>query len=118
MEHDLSATHNRPPDRFWVAPALMADHNTEGQGTGLEDMSAGAGRVGALFRGVNLDLVLKPKQLSVAIDNENRDPPIRINESVPRRTATLALAAAAAIVAQARSRNAGSTDGTTFPMPR
>ena len=48
----------------------MADRDAEGQRAGLKDAAARAGRVGALFRRVDLHLVLKARERTVPIDNQ------------------------------------------------
>src|SRR5262249_7548417 len=70
VEHDMRAASHGPADRFWIAPALMADHNAEYQGAGLKDAPPQTGRIDSLLRGIELDFVLKTGYASVSIDDQ------------------------------------------------
>ena len=73
----------------------MADRDAESQRASFERAASGAGRVRGLFRGVDLDLVLKAGERSVLIDHQRgRQQSPSATRSVPRMTVILALAAA------------------------
>ncbi len=70
VKHNVCAAPGGPANRLRIPPAFVADRYTERHRAGLKDAAAGAWSVGALFRGVYLDLVLKARGRSVRIDNE------------------------------------------------
>src|SRR5262249_45465522 len=70
MENDLRAASCGPAHRFRIAPALMADHHTKFQRTNLENAPAGAVRISASLRGIDLNFVLESGDGSVRIDNQ------------------------------------------------
>jgi len=73
VEHDVGAALCGPADRFRIAPAFMADDDTECQRVGLEYAPPKAGPIGALFAGVELDFVLEAGDRSISIDDKGRD---------------------------------------------
>src|SRR5687767_2853554 len=73
MEHDVCGVRGGPADRLRITPTLVADGDAERQGAGLEHASPGAGRVGTLLGGVDLDLVLETGERSISVDDQGRD---------------------------------------------
>lgn len=73
VEHDLCAAPGGPADRFRIAPAFMANDNTKCQRAGLKNAPPGAGRIGTLLAGVELDFVLEAGDGSISIDDQSRD---------------------------------------------
>src|SRR5215472_15256614 len=70
MENHLCAVSCGPTHRFRIAPALMADHDAKFQRTNLENAPAGAVRISAFLRGIDLNFVLKSGDGSVWIDDQ------------------------------------------------
>ena len=70
MKHDVCSPPRGPANSLWIPPAFVADRDTERQGAGVKNSSARAWRIRALFRGVDLDFVLKPRDRSVGIDHQ------------------------------------------------
>ena len=58
VEDDVGASAGGPADCLRVAPAFVADGDAELQVAALEEMALGAGGVGFVLGGVELDLVL------------------------------------------------------------
>jgi hypothetical protein len=59
-----------PSGRFRGSASLLANGDPERRRAGLEDTAATARRVGALFRGVDLDLILKTDHRAVRADDQ------------------------------------------------
>lgn len=75
-----------------IPPPLMANGNTERQFPGLKHATARPGRVRTLFRRVNLNLVLKPSDRAVRIDDQGRrHEPTRNNAFGPEHDRDLRL---------------------------
>ena len=70
MEDDVCAVADGPTDCFRIAPAFMADHDTECQRTSLKNAPPGAGRIDAFFGGIELNFVLETCDASVPIDDQ------------------------------------------------
>src|SRR5207247_8808272 len=79
--HNVGSMPYGPADGLWIPPAFVADRDTEGQGGGLKDTTARAWCIDALFRGVDLDLVLKARYQSVLIDNHGSRYQCAVNEA-------------------------------------
>jgi len=79
MEDELRAAKRREADRLGIAPTFVADGDAERQRTGLEHASSRARRVRAVFGRVHLDLVLKPGDRSVGLDDDRRDPQVAVD---------------------------------------
>src|ERR1700722_13644107 len=73
VEHDLRATSGCPAHRLRIPPTLMADHDPKRERADLEYLSARAGRVGCLLRGIELNLVLDPGDSPVRVDHQCGD---------------------------------------------
>jgi len=61
VKHDVCSTPYSPTHSFWIPPSLMADHDTECQGTRLKNAALRAWFVSAFFGGVELHFVLKAR---------------------------------------------------------
>src|SRR5260370_7736765 len=70
VEHDVCAVLDGPPDRFRIAPTLMADGDTKRHRTGLENLPPGTRRIDTVLGGVELDFVLETGDGSMSIDNQ------------------------------------------------
>jgi hypothetical protein len=73
VEYDVCAASHGPPDRFGIAPAFMADRDTERQRTGLENPPPATGRIETVLGGCDLDFVLEAGDRSVSIDDQCGD---------------------------------------------
>ena len=63
VKHNVCSMPCGPSDGLRIPPAFVADRDTESQGAGLKHAAARAWCVGALFGGVDLDLVLKARRI-------------------------------------------------------
>ena len=70
VKHDVCSMPCSAADGLRIPPAFVADRDTEGKRGRLKDAATRAWCVGALFGGVDLDLVLKARDRSVLIDNQ------------------------------------------------
>jgi len=73
VEYDMSAMLDSPTHRFWIAPAFMANSYAEYDRADLKNTPPGAGLIGTLFGGVQLDFVLEAGDRSVSIDYQGSD---------------------------------------------
>ncbi len=70
MKHHLRAMPRCPADRLRIPPALMADHHSERQLTHLKHPPLRPLPISALFRRIDLHLILKPRHAPVRIDHQ------------------------------------------------
>src|SRR5687767_5795123 len=70
MEYHLRAPLNGPANCLRVPPPFVTDHHTKGQRTGREYTPIGASHVDAVFRRIDLHLVLETSARAVTIDDE------------------------------------------------
>ena len=70
VEDDVGSMAGGPADGFGIAPAFVADGDSEGEGSGLEDLAGGAGGVDSFLRGVDLHFVLVAGGGAVGVDEE------------------------------------------------
>jgi hypothetical protein len=70
VKYNVRSPPRGPANGLWIPPAFVADRDTERQGTGAKNSAASPWRICALFRGVDLNLVLKPRDRSVGIDHQ------------------------------------------------
>jgi GNAT superfamily N-acetyltransferase len=82
MKDDLGSTASRPPHGFRISPAFMANHDTEGQRAGFEDLPKSARRIGSFFRRIDLDLVLKTGDRPIGMDDHRGRSQRVVNESL------------------------------------
>ncbi len=74
VKHDLCTLSHSGPHRLGIPPPFVANHDTKCQRPGGEDLSLGTTRgIDGLFRGVELYLVLPPKDGAVWVDHTRRD---------------------------------------------
>src|SRR5258708_26249976 len=59
VKHNVRSMPYGPTDGFWISPAFVADRDTENHGACMKDTATKAWCVGALFGGIDLNLVLK-----------------------------------------------------------
>jgi hypothetical protein len=81
VEDDLRTLPRGPSDGFRIAPAFMADRDTERERTGLKNAPPQAGRIGIVLRRIELDFILKSRDRSIAIDHHGRDPERAIDDA-------------------------------------
>src|SRR5438552_2275726 len=81
MKDDLRAVSRGPANRFWIAPAFVADRDTEGQIAGVKDATTRAWCIRSVFARVDLYLVLKARDRSVLIDHERRRDECAVDET-------------------------------------
>ncbi len=70
VEHDVGSPPRGPADGLRIAKAFVANRDAERQRPGLKHAALGARRVNALFRRIELDLVLKSGDRTIRIDHE------------------------------------------------
>ena len=81
VEDDLCALPHRRTDGFWIAPPFMADDDPESQRSGAKDAPSRAVCVERLDGRIELDLVLKPGDRSVRIDDERGEHEAVVDEA-------------------------------------
>ena len=71
VEDDLRPAPNGPAHGLRIPPPLVTDDDTEGEIADGEHASFGARQVQSVFRRIDLDLVLEPRDRAVSIDDES-----------------------------------------------
>lgn len=73
VKNDVGAAAGGPTNGFRVTPAFVADGDAEGEGPGVEQLACGAGRIGGLFGGVELHLILEAGAGAIGIHDKGCD---------------------------------------------
>jgi hypothetical protein len=72
MKDHLRAAHSGPANRLWVTPPFVTDHHSERHRPGLKEPAIHIRRVGTHLRGIDLNLVLEPRQRPIRVDDQHR----------------------------------------------
>src|SRR5262245_57845428 len=75
MKNDFRAAHRRPPHRFRIAPAFVANRDAKLHTVDLKELSRMAGHIKLIFGWIYLLLGLDSLQLAVRVNHEGGNLP-------------------------------------------